>query len=94
MAQLDDASVLALSPKFRLQWEEAQNCYVLLYAEGMIKLNKSASEILTLVDGKRSLGAIIEELKSRFPGAPIESDVKEFIQVAHERGWVHVKEPS
>ena len=31
---------------FRLQWEEAQGCHVLLYPEGMVKLNRSAGEIL------------------------------------------------
>jgi len=35
-----------LSRLFRLQWEEAQNSYVLLYPEGMVKLNQSAGEIL------------------------------------------------
>ena len=33
---------------FRLQWEEAQGAWVLLYPEGMVKLNQSAGEILRL----------------------------------------------
>ena len=39
--------------RFRLQFEPAQGCHVLLYPEGMIKLNDSASEILQQVDGKQ-----------------------------------------
>jgi pyrroloquinoline quinone biosynthesis protein D len=31
-----------LNRLFRLQWEEAQQAYVLLYPEGMVKLNLSA----------------------------------------------------
>ena len=31
---------------FRLQWEPAQDCHVLLYPEGMVKLNGSAGEIM------------------------------------------------
>ena len=31
---------------FRLQWEPAQDCHVLLYPEGMVKLNGSAGEII------------------------------------------------
>ena len=31
---------------FRLQFEPVQDCWVLLYPEGMIKLNASAAEIL------------------------------------------------
>ena len=36
---------------FRLQWEPAQGCFVLLYPEGMVKLNQSAGEILKRCDG-------------------------------------------
>lgn len=31
---------------FRLQWEEVQKAWVLLYPEGMVKLNGSAGEII------------------------------------------------
>ena len=43
-----------LVPKFRVgfrfQWEPAQNAYVLLYPEGMVRLNGSAGAILSEVD--------------------------------------------
>ncbi|MDE2371087.1 MAG: pyrroloquinoline quinone biosynthesis peptide chaperone PqqD, partial [Burkholderiales bacterium] len=35
---------------FRLQWEAAQDCHVLLYPEGMVKLNGSAGEIMKRCD--------------------------------------------
>ncbi|MEX8493025.1 pyrroloquinoline quinone biosynthesis peptide chaperone PqqD, partial [Sphaerotilus sp.] len=40
---------------FRLQWEEAQGCHVLLYPEGMVKLNRSAGEILTRCTGAATI---------------------------------------
>ena len=40
------ADLPKLSRLFRMQWEEAQNAHVLLYPEGMVKLNQSAAEIL------------------------------------------------
>ena len=43
---LGTSSRPAVGRGFRLQWEPAQNAYVLLYPEGMIKLNGSAGEIL------------------------------------------------
>lgn len=46
----------ALRRGFRFQFEPAQQCHVLLYPEGMIKLNDSASEILKRVDGARTVG--------------------------------------
>jgi pyrroloquinoline quinone biosynthesis protein D len=79
----------ALRRGFRLQWEPRQECHVLLYPEGMIKLNGSAAQILGLVDGQRSVAAIIEQLATRFPGVPgIDEDVLAFLEVAHARFWI------
>jgi len=46
----------ALSAMFRLQWEEVQQSWVLLYPEGMVKLNGSAGEIIKRLDGKKKDG--------------------------------------
>ncbi len=79
-----------LNPLYRLQFEKAQNCYVLLYPEGMVKLSDSASEVLTLVDGSTSDGDIVKALQQKFPDAAdlIEADVKEFLVDALEKGWI------
>lgn len=45
---------------YRFQYEPAQNAHVLLYPEGMVKLNESASAIGSLIDGERSVAAIID----------------------------------
>ncbi|EXF92951.1 pyrroloquinoline quinone biosynthesis protein PqqD [Pseudomonas fluorescens HK44] len=79
----------ALRRGFRLQWEARQDCHVLLYPEGMIKLNRSAGEILSLVDGQRNVTSIIEQLAARFPGVPgIDEDVLAFLEVAHAQFWI------
>ena len=49
---------------FRLQWEEVQKAWVLLYPEGMVKLNGSAGEIMTLIDGRRDVQALIDWQKN------------------------------
>jgi coenzyme PQQ biosynthesis protein PqqD len=84
-------SVIERSASFRFQWEEAQQAYVLLYPEGMVKLNASAGEILKRCDGKRSLADIVCDLKQAFPDADLEADVQEFLEGAHERGWIRIK---
>ncbi len=84
-------SVIEIAPSFRFQWEEAQQAYVLLYPEGMVKLNQSAGEILRRCDGKRTLSDIVEDLKEQFPGADLGGDVREFIEVAREQGWIRVR---
>ena len=43
-----EASKPVLGRGFRLQWEQVQNTHVLLYPEGMVKLNGSAGEIMVL----------------------------------------------
>ena len=79
----------ALQRPFRLQWEEAQQCHVLLYPEGMVKLNLSAGEILKRADGQRRLQQIIEELTTAFPQAgDIRADIREFLAEACDKGWV------
>lgn len=81
-------SVPALASMFRLQWEEAQQCHVLLYPEGMIKLNQSAGEILKLCDGERDVVAIVAALEAKFQASGLAGDVLEFLEVAHGNRWI------
>jgi len=78
----------ALSRLFRMQWEEAQGTHVLLYPEGMVKLNPSAAEILKRCDGLRTVPAIVDELEQAFHCDGLRDDVDDFLRVASERGWI------
>lgn len=81
--------VYAIAPGFRLQWEKVQNAHVLLYPEGMVKLNGSAGEILAQLDGKQNLQQVIETLQQKFATAEsIAQDVIEFIQQAQHNQWI------
>ena len=77
-----------LSRLFRMQWEETQNNYVLLYPEGMVKLNQSAAEILKRCDGQRSVPDIVEDLERAFATRGLRDDVLDFLRAAGERGWL------
>ena len=85
-----NSNSLKLSAGFRMQWEPSQDSNVLLFPEGMVRLNETASEILKKVDGMRTQSEIIEELLVEFGDANIESDVNEFLEEAFSRGWVCV----
>ena len=87
-AATQDARVPVLKRMYRFQWEPAQDCHVLLYPEGMVKLSASAGEILKRVDGQRSVEAIIAELKALFGGAPLDDDVRRFLDQAEGNGWI------
>ena len=73
---------------FRMQWEEAQGNYVLLYPEGMVKLNQSAAEILKRCDGQRDVPAIVAGLEQDFNASGLQADVDDFLRAANERGWL------
>jgi pyrroloquinoline quinone biosynthesis protein D len=71
-----------------MQWEEAQQRYVLLFPEGMVQLNGAAGEILRRCDGKRSAEEIITELRATFQSDAIDADVDAFLRSATSDGWV------
>lgn len=73
---------------FRFQWEPAQNCHVLLYPEGMLKLNRSAGEILARCDGQTTTGAIVADLENCFATPGLRDDVCTFLAMASEKNWV------
>ncbi|MBD8272316.1 pyrroloquinoline quinone biosynthesis peptide chaperone PqqD [Pseudomonas fluorescens] len=76
-------------PGYRYQYEPAQKGHVLLYPEGMIKLNDSAALIGGLIDGERDVAAIIAELDRQFPGVPeLGDDIEQFMEVARAEHWI------
>jgi pyrroloquinoline quinone biosynthesis protein D len=75
---------------FRLQWEEAQNTWVLLYPEGMVKLNQSAGEITRRCDGERTVADIVADLEASFGAQNLTADVVAFLDLASERGWLEI----
>ena len=77
-----------LGSGFRLQWEPAQNCHVLLYPEGMVKLNGSAGEIMVRCDGVRSLDAIVGELETAFSASGLQPEVLSFVEIAGRQKWL------
>ena len=87
---MPDDRVPCITSMFRLQWEQAQECHVLLYPEGMVKLSTSAGEILKRVDGQNSVAAIIDDLKSVFPEADLDDDVLKFLEQARDNGWINI----
>jgi len=80
----------SLNSMFRFQWEKAQDCFVLLFPEGMVKLNGGAGEIMQLIDGQKNVQQITEALHSKFPDAgDLSTDVNEFIATAIEKKWLY-----
>lgn len=79
---------IQFSSLHRLQWEEAQQKYVILYPEGMVELNQSSAEILKLCDGSRMLAQIVADLEEAFATSGLTNDITNFLNVALQNGWI------
>jgi pyrroloquinoline quinone biosynthesis protein D len=88
MIPLAGSSQPRIGPGFRLQWEAAQDCHVLLYPEGMVKLNGSAGEIIRRCDGERSVADIVAELEQAFSVSGLEPEVLAFVTMAADKRWL------
>ncbi len=90
MSDIDD--VLSSTPRvasmFRLQWEEVQQSWVLLYPEGMVKLNGSAGEIMRRLNGEKTVSTLISDLETDFGTTGLQADVLAFLEIADQQGWV------
>lgn len=73
---------------FRFQWEQAQGCYVLLYPEGMVKLNQSAGEILRRCNGEMTVAELVADLERAFSAEGLFSEVLHFLDHALRQRWV------
>ena len=91
METIDTTARPAIGGGFRLQWEPAQEGHVLLYPEGMVKLNQSAAAILTRCDGVRTVADIVAELERTYAVAGLTPDVCSFVALAVERTWLELR---
>ena len=74
--------------RFRLQYEQAQQAWVLLFPEGMVKLNGPAGEIMKRCDGARSIAQIVADLESSFGVQGLQGDVLAFLDIARGKHWI------
>jgi pyrroloquinoline quinone biosynthesis protein D len=81
-------STPSVAAMFRLQWEEVQQNWVLLYPEGMVKLNGSAGEIMRRLNGEKTVQALIDDLEKDFGASGLQSDVLAFLDIAQAQGWI------
>lgn len=77
-----------LSRLYRLQYEQVQSAWVLLYPEGMVKLNDSSAEILRRCNGERSVEAMVADLEILFNAKGIAPQVHDLLQEGMRRGWI------
>ena len=89
---MDAATVPRFPRGVRLREDAARGRWVVLAPERAFVPDDVALEVLKLVDGARSVGAIAETLAARFdaPREVIEADITEMLRDLAERGVVAV----
>ena len=92
MSELPDTARPAIAEGLRLQWEPAQEAHVLLYPEGMVKLNSSAGAIMSRCDGARTLADIVADLERSYGVSGLAADVRAFVALALQKQWLELRE--
>ncbi len=85
---INPEQTIKFSPTHRLQWEEAQQKFVILYPEGLVELNQTSAEILKCCDGTLALAQIIATLEEKFATRGLTDDITAFLEVALHNGWI------
>lgn len=91
MSELSDAAKPAIAHGMRLQWEPAQEAHVLLYPEGMVKLNGSAGAIMSRCDGVRTVAEIVADLEQAYGATGLGGDVRAFVALALDKRWLELR---
>jgi pyrroloquinoline quinone biosynthesis protein D len=91
---IDLADRYEIRPPFLFRWEQSQQAHVLLYPEGIIKLNKTGGDILNYCDGQTVVADVIEKLGALYEVADanvISNGVLRFLEVSRGKGWIRIK---
>jgi pyrroloquinoline quinone biosynthesis protein D len=92
MGEVSSASRPSIRERFRLQWEPVQAAHVLLYPEGMVKLNQSAAAILTRCDGATTVADIVADLERTCSATGLGPEVCAFLEHAVRQMWLELRE--
>ena len=86
------SAVPAFAPGFRLRFDQVRNTWVILAPERLFMPDEQAVEILKLVDGKRTLDSIVDDLAARFdaPRDTIAADVNAMLQDLAAKGAIQL----
>jgi pyrroloquinoline quinone biosynthesis protein D len=86
----DEAAIPSLAAGVKFRFDKLRDTWIVLAPERLFLPDEQAVEILQLVDGRQSLGAIIDSLATRFdaPRGLIAEDVSTMVQNLADKGVV------
>jgi pyrroloquinoline quinone biosynthesis protein D len=82
LSSLEGGAVLAFAPHVRFRFDERRKAWIVLAPERLLLPDEQAVAILQLIDGKRDIDTIIDELAGQFdaPRDVIAGDVLPLLQ--------------
>lgn len=78
MSPISDTDMPTLAPKARTKWDDVRHQNLLLFPEGILVLNQTAHEVITMCDGKHKVSAIVQSLSDKYK-THVEADVREML---------------
>ena len=80
--RIEGSAVLSFAPHVRFRFDERRKAWIVLAPERLLMPDEQAVAILHLIDGKRDVDAIIDELAGQFdaPRDVIAGDVLPMLQ--------------
>jgi len=82
-----------INPVFIFRWEDSQDAHVLLYPEGIVKLNDTAAAILEFCNGEYTVAESIDKLTSKFDGSDcddIAKSIVKFLEASLDKNWIRI----
>jgi pyrroloquinoline quinone biosynthesis protein D len=91
-AAAEGLAVPRLAPGVRFRFDDVRQAWVLLAPERLFMPDEQAVEILKLVDGARSVAAIVADLAERFdaPAELIAGDVGDMLKDLAAKGAIRL----
>ncbi len=89
--QVDMQDSYIINPTFIFRWEESQDAHVLLYPEGVVKLNDTGAIILEHCTGENTVEQMINKITEKYDGSAREQVAKgviNFLEVSNGKGWI------
>lgn len=92
MTAVQGSAIPRLARGVKLREDVARGRWVLLAPERMLVPDETALEVLRMLDGVRSVDALVDELAARYaaPRGEIAGDVAELLRDLAERGMVEL----
>jgi len=92
MEAAQEDAVPRFGPGMRFRFDDVRNAWIVLGPERLFLPDEQAAEILKLVDGSRTLGAIIDDLAARFaaPRDVLATDVTAMLRDLADKGAIRL----